>query len=264
MQSRNYQFETGAITHAGNVRELNEDDYYIAPEEGAAKGEALNGNAWSIAMVADGMGGHEAGDIASHAIVDHVRSIGVPVSAPDLRARFEDRVNRANEAILNISQEKNGATIGSTLAALLTYERQYACIWSGDSRVYRVRTEEISQISRDHTEVQQLLDRGAITAEEAETWPRKNVITQAIGVSSPAALEITQGYVEGGDSFVICSDGLTGHVSDDEIHECVKDAEPQDACQALLDLTLERGAVDNVTIIIVRCIPIEKPLVVYE
>lgn len=254
MQSRNYQFETGAITHTGSVRELNEDDYFIAP----------TGGSWSIAMVADGMGGHEAGDLASHAIVDHVRSIGVPTSAPDLRARFEDRINRANEQILEISRNKNGATIGSTMAALLTYERQFACIWSGDSRVYRVRSGEIAQISRDHTEVQTLLDRGVITTEEADTWPRKNVITQAIGVMSPAPLEIDQGYVESGDAFLICSDGLTGHVSDEEIRDCVDGNTPQDACQALLDLTLERGAVDNVTIIVVRCIPVDKPVVVYD
>ena len=264
MQSRNYQFETGAVTHTGNVRDLNEDDYFIAPDPISLKGATSKGDAWSIAMVADGMGGHEAGDLASHAIVDHVRSIGIPTSAPDLRARFEDRVNRANEAILALSRDKNGATIGSTLAALLTYERQYACIWSGDSRVYRVRGEHISQISRDHTEVQQLLDRGSITPEEAETWPRKNVITQAIGVSSPAQLEIEQGYVEGHDSFVVCSDGLTGHVSDEEILERVLQGAPQEACQDLLDLTLARGAVDNVTIIVVRCIPIEKQTVVYD
>ena len=254
MQSRKFSFETGAVTHAGRVRELNEDNYFIAP----------NGGAWSIAVVADGMGGHEAGDLASHEIVDQMQSIGIPVSAPDLRARFEDRVNRANDAILDLSRQKNGVTIGSTLAALLTYERQYACVWSGDSRVYRISGGEISRLSRDHTEVQDLLDSGVITPEEARTWPRRNVITRAIGVGSPAPLEIIQGYIEGGDCFVICSDGLTGHVSDAEILDRVSGTLPQDACQALLDLTLERGAVDNVTIIVVRCIPVDEPLIVYD
>jgi len=254
MQSQTFRFETGAVTHTGSVRALNEDDYFVAPNSGA----------WSIAMVADGMGGHEAGDVASHAIVDHVRSIGVPTSAPDLRARFEDRIHRANEAILDLSRDKNGATIGATLAALLTYERQYACIWSGDSRVYLVRGGEISQISRDHTEVQALLDRGVITPVEAENWPRKNVITQAIGVVSPAPLELAQGNVESGDRFVICSDGLTGHVSDSEILECVSENLPQDACQAMVDLTLQRGALDNVTVIVVRCLLVDEPAIVFD
>ncbi|MEM8811300.1 MAG: protein phosphatase 2C domain-containing protein [Pseudomonadota bacterium] len=248
LHRRLFRFETGAQSHTGNVRTLNEDSFFVTEDKGS-------GGAWTIAMVADGMGGHSAGDRASHAIVDHVRSVGIPVSAPDLRARFEDRINRANEAILALSRNSDGMTIGSTMAALLTYGRQFACIWSGDSRVYRVRDHEIEQISRDHTEVQNLIDQGVLTAEEAKSWPRRNVITQAIGVMSPAPLEITQGLVEGEDRFVICSDGLTGHVSDPEIHEHVLAYDPQTACDALVDLTLERGALDNVTVLVVRCVP---------
>ena len=254
MQSQPFRFDTGAVSHRGNVRSLNEDNYSVM----------RNGGAWAIAVVADGMGGHEAGELASETIVESVNSIGVPTSAPDLRARFEDRINKANEAILELSRQKNGVTIGSTMAALLTYERQYACVWSGDSRVYLIRRSEILQISRDHTEVQDLIDRGVLTQAEAATWPRKNVITKAIGVTSPAPLEISQGHVEPDDIFVVCSDGLTEHVEPFEILENANDTEPQAACNRLLRLTLERGALDNVTIVIVRCAAQEVQSVVYD
>ncbi|MEM1046349.1 MAG: protein phosphatase 2C domain-containing protein [Pseudomonadota bacterium] len=249
MHGQTFWFDTGAITHTGNVRTVNEDDYFVARNRGG----------WMVAAVADGMGGHDAGDLASHAIVDHIQSIGIPTSAPDLRARFEDRVNRANEKIRDMSRDRNGATIGSTVAALLTYERQYACIWSGDSRVYLIRSGAITQVSRDHTEVQNLLDQGIISAEEAKTWPRRNVITQAIGVTSPAPLDIAQGIVERDDVFVICSDGLTGHVADEEIRDIAAGHPPQAACEGLVDLTLLRGALDNVTVVVVRCVPVEEP-----
>lgn len=254
MQTRVFRFDTGALSHTGKVRSLNEDSYSVVQ----------NGESWTVAIVADGMGGHSAGDVASRAIVAEVRSIGVPSSAPDLRARFEDRINRANEAILDLSRENDGVTIGATVAALLTYESRYACIWSGDSRVYLIRGNAISQVSRDHTEAQDLLDRGIISAAEAETWPRKNVITRAIGVTSPAPLEIAQGMIEPGDVFVVCSDGLTGHVSDDEIFRLVAQNSPQAACEALVDLTLERGALDNVTVIVVRCVAAGERTIVYD
>src|SRR5258707_7446228 len=131
MIRRVFDVDSCGLSHAGHVRELNEDRYLVKSESG-------------VFAVADGMGGHEAGELASSSIVEHLKSIGVPSSAPDLRARFEDRVMIANREIRDISSARNGAVIGSTLAALLTFESQNACMWAGDSPAYMLRPAQLS------------------------------------------------------------------------------------------------------------------------
>jgi len=200
------------------------------------------------------MGGHEAGDFASGRIVDVVGSIGLPSSAPDLQARFHDRINQAHADIQARSAELNGATIGATLVALLAYEENFACAWSGDSRIYLLRDGELRQVTVDHTEAQELLAAGSITEEEAASWPRKNVITRAIGVGSQPRIEEIYGTLRPGDSFLLCSDGLTGHVEDPEIAKAMRVEDAQNTAQSLVDLTIERGATDNVTVVVVRCL----------
>lgn len=236
-------FQTGAATHVGLVRKGNEDNYLIRPDVGV----------WAVA---DGMGGHEAGEVASATVVEALESMGRPVSAPDLLARLEDRILRANTRLREIARARRGAMIGTTVAVLLAYEQFYAVVWSGDSRIYRVRQGGIVQLTRDHTEAQEMVDRGIITREEARTWPRRNVITRAVGVHDDPELELDHGILEPGDAFLLCSDGLTGHVADDEILRLVE-REPgaQAACDALIALTLERGATDNVTVVVVRYAP---------
>lgn len=238
MMGQTFRFETGAVSHTGVVRDHNEDSCLSEPDAGL----------W---VVADGMGGHHGGEYASGLIVEHLGSIGLPSSAPDLQARFVERVARANEQI-HTHGAQVGATIGSTVVALLAFEQHYACVWSGDSRVYMIRDGQLTQLSRDHTEANELLDRGAITQEEADNWPRKNVITRAIGVSAEINLDHRYGTLRNRDTFVLCSDGLTAHVEDAEILEIARKHQPQRACDQLLDLTLERGATDNTTVMIVR------------
>lgn len=199
MSQLSFQSDSYAVSHAGCVRPLNEDNFLVEPQSGL----------W---LVADGMGGHDAGEVASASIVEHLATMGIATSAPDLRARFEDRLARAHAEIRRVAQER-GVTIGSTVAALLAIDGRFACLWSGDSRVYLVRDDAISQVSRDHTEVQELLDRGVITADEARNWPRRNVITRAVGVSDDIDVDIAQGELQPGDTFVLGTDGLTAHVS---------------------------------------------------
>ena len=231
-------FESYGVSHKGCVRDHNEDSYLVEPQIGL----------W---VVADGMGGHEAGEVASASIVEHLATIGIASSAPDLRARFEDRLNRAHAEIRRIARSR-GVTIGSTVAALLAMDGRFACLWSGDSRVYLVRDAAISQISRDHTEVQELLDSGVISAAEAQNWPRRNVITRAIGVNDDIDIDFQQGETLAGDIFILSTDGLTAHVSDAEIAAAVLSAAPQAACEKLLSMVLERGGTDNVTIVLVK------------
>lgn len=232
-------FECFGVSHRGCVRENNEDRFLLDPR----------GGLW---IVADGMGGHEAGEMASTSIVEHLATMGVASSAPDLRARFEDRIARAHAQIRQYSEERGGAIVGSTVAALLVYDGRYACLWSGDSRIYLVRGGRISQLSRDHTEVQELLDRGVISPAEAAHWPRRNVIVHAVGVSEEVVIDIEQGQALPGDIFVLNTDGLTAHLSDEEIRSGVTSQTPQQSCEQLLDLVLSRGATDNVTIVVVH------------
>jgi protein phosphatase len=191
------------------------------------------------------MGGHEAGDLASQTVIAALQAIAVPTSAADLLASCKNGVAIANGQLKQISRERRGRIIGTTLAVLLAFDGCYACVWSGDSRIYLVRTGEITQLSRDHTEVQELLVNCVITEEEAKTWAGSNVITRAIGVYDEPELEITNGLSKAGDSFVICSDGLTRHVEDIEIRDHVSTYLPQQACDALIALALERGG--NIT-----------------
>jgi serine/threonine protein phosphatase PrpC len=235
-------FESGAATHVGKVRSRNEDSYLVHPESG-------------IWAVADGMGGHDEGHIASSMIVEALRSVGPPSSPSDLLSRCEESVLRANTRIQLLARERGRQVIGSTVAILLIHQRHYACLWSGDSRVYLHRGGSFFQLSRDHTQVQELVDSGHLTPDEAKNWPGRNVITRAIGVREEPELEIENGPLIAGDVFIICSDGLTTHVSDKDILQEITMHGCQEACDALVRMTLARGARDNVTVVAVRYAP---------
>ncbi|GBU20099.1 MULTISPECIES: PP2C family serine/threonine-protein phosphatase [Methylobacterium] len=230
--------EAGSVTHPGMVRAENEDRCLAAPDLG-------------VFAVADGMGGHADGALASATVVEALASIGAAVSAADLMARLEDRILRAN-ATLWASGQARGGIVGSTVAVLLIYGRDFACVWSGDSRIYRIRGGAIEQLTRDHTEGRDLFERGLLSASEMAAWPRRHVITRAVGVRERPEVDLEQGTLEPGDVFVICSDGLTGPLSDRDILLSAGTSAPQWACDALLALALDRGAPDNVSAVIVR------------
>ena len=201
--------------------------------------------------VADGMGGHEAGDVASHLVVSALDTITTVGSAMELLEATQSRVLVANHQIFEISHQRGGAVIGSTVVILLISEDKFACVWAGDSRLYMVKHDGIKQISRDHTEIEELIASGALSTEEVKNWPN-NVITRAVGVHDNPQLEIVTGEFDDCDVFVLCSDGLTRHVEDKEILECVSSHDAQTSSAALVRLALERGGLDNVTVIVVR------------
>lgn len=236
-------FETSTRTDVGCVRTLNEDSVLSSPDKGL----------W---VVADGMGGHTAGDFASQTIVHELGTVGLPTGAMDMRARFMARLTAANTRIQDHAAELGTGTIGSTVAALLIQQDHFACIWSGDSRVYRMRGDQLTRVTRDHTEVQALLDSGAITPEEAENWPRKNVITRAIGVTELPECDMVEGALLEADVFLLCSDGLTEYFEDAELADVLYTGlagslEP--LCDQLISMALLRGGKDNVSVIMVRC-----------
>jgi serine/threonine protein phosphatase PrpC len=234
-------FETGAATHIGKVRTRNEDSYLVRAEAGL----------WAVA---DGMGGYEDGHIASGALVEELQLVRPPASASELLDACEGGLLRANARLQERARER-GASVGATVAILLAYERHFACIWAGDSRIYRVRAGVIEQLTQDHTEVEELIASGALGRDQAQAAGRQNVVTRAIGVYPQPELEISHGALEPEDAFVLCSDGLTTHVPDKEILARVNSGDSQDAYDSLVCLTLERGAIDNVTVVVVRYRP---------
>jgi len=235
-----FVFRTAWVTDVGRVRELNEDSVLARPEIGL----------WAVA---DGMGGYGGGDVASQAVVAALKTLAPNPSAAHLLAEFEQEILRANSELRALARARGAAVMGTTLVALLVHGPYFACVWCGDSRVYLRRGGVLTQVSRDHSEVQELIDSGLIDKVEASNWPRRNVVTRALGVRDQADLEIVDGPACVDDRFLLCSDGLVVHVADEEIAALLVARDPQKACDDLLNLTLERGASDNVSIIVVDC-----------
>ena len=245
---KNFRFEVAADTNVGLKRKINEDSI-------------LGDDIEPVWLVADGMGGHAAGDFASQTIVAAMQTLGVAASWEDLNHRFVHRLRHANTRIYHHAEEQGNGAIGSTIAALLAHEGRFVCCWSGDSRVYRLRGRHLRQITKDHTELQALLDAGHISLEDAENYPRKNVITQAIGVAEDADFDAVEGRLTDGDVFLICSDGLTEYFGDPEI-EAILNAHGRDletACETLIFQAVERGGKDNVSVIVIRAYELSLP-----
>lgn len=234
------RIESFGGTHQGRVRPINEDRFLSRPEFG-------------VFIVADGMGGHSHGDIASSAIVQAVDdALADSGHAQKIKALSESLL-RANDVIGDISRANDNIVIGSTIAGLAVTAGRFSVLWSGDSRVYLVRDGRIQQLTTDHNEAEMLLRQGAITKEQARSWPRRNVIVHAIGVNEDPHIEITEGAVRAGDVFVLCSDGLTNHLADAEIRKIALEHTAQPACIELIRIALARGGTDNISVIVVRC-----------
>ena len=235
-------FETAERTHVGCVRKLNEDRVLCRPELGL----------WAVA---DGMGGHQAGDLASGMIVDALASVEMLGSGYAFLDEVQESVQRVNRTLVSHARlSRPGTVIGSTLVALLAYEGHFACLWAGDSRAYRFRQGRLEQLTRDHSMVQELIDSGALARADAPSYGRSNVITRAVGVNDRLALDMISGPIMPEDCFLLCSDGLTGPVSDGEIEAVLSAAPAESAAEQLLSLTLQRGAKDNVSLVLVQAV----------
>jgi len=225
------------LTHQGCVRTLNEDSHLIRDDAGL----------W---VVADGMGGLERGEVASAAIVDALGHVPLDGELERNLPRINAKLVEVN-ADLNDLAKKSGGRLGSTVVALHIEGAKFACLWAGDSRLYRLRSGKLERISRDHTQVQEMFDRGLITRDEIRGHPLGHVISRCVGIDPRFMPETIQGALAPSDVFLLCSDGLSGPVTDAEIEAYLLGAEPAEACRRLLDLALDRGAPDNVTIVAV-------------
>ena len=235
--------EAAAATDVGMRRRGNEDRYALAPEVG-------------LYLVADGMGGHTAGQVASELAaeasvraIEHLRG-----ATASLSERLRAAVTSANRTIFQTAQENpEYAGMGTTVVVLLAEGERVALAHVGDSRAYLVRGGRIRQLTDDHSIVGELLRRNEISETAAREHPHRHVLTRALGVREVVEPDLAEITPQPGDRFVLCSDGLTGHVEDHEIAKVVSEHEElQESCDALVDLANRRGGEDNITVVVAR------------
>lgn len=238
--AKGFSWTSASRTDVGNERQVNEDSCLELPGRGL----------W---MVADGMGGHAAGDIASQMLVTKLRGIDSHDKLSEFVDDVEDRVLDANLRLHDMSLEGEDAKVmGTTLAALLAFEKHVVSMWVGDSRVYRLREGELlKQVTTDHSEVEEMIAQGVLSKAEALDHPSANVVTRAVGGLKSVYVDLELDELEDKDRYLICSDGLFKDLSEEEIEELMGQGSCSDACHALIDTVLEREAADNVTVVIV-------------
>jgi serine/threonine protein phosphatase PrpC len=233
-------FECVERTHVGLRRKLNEDSLVSLPERG-------------IWAVADGMGGHEAGEVASAKVIESLARLPSTNDPDDLANSAVTALHAVNDELVELGEAGiEHRTIGSTVVGLVICGGKYRCFWAGDSRAYRVRKGSIEQITRDHSLVQGLLDAGVIEAAEAENHPNANVVTRAVGAAAALNVDVIGGDAMPGDIFLLASDGVTREVSQVELLAQIYSKPMVQAADSLVEMVLSRGAPDNLTLVIVR------------
>lgn len=236
-----------AGTDTGRVRQSNQDSYAI--------GELPDGGAWAV--VCDGMGGHAGGNVASSLAVKRIsediksnyRSGMKPSSVKNM---LETAVVAANADVFDAAIKSNELRgMGTTVVAAVCSSDLCVVAHVGDSRCYRISEGKIIQVTKDHSLVQELVDAGVITPEEAINHPRKNIITRALGTNDDIEVDFSDFFISDGDILLICTDGLTNHVSDEDIKKCFSDSNAFDYSDRLIKLANENGGSDNITAVVI-------------
>lgn len=234
-----WQWVSSGVTNVGNVRKINEDAMLDLPQRGL----------WAVA---DGMGGHQAGDIASSSVVAALATTGEHDRPSALVDEVEDQLIRVNQQLFAMSKaDGRNAVIGCTVAVLMALPGHCLCAWAGDSRVYRLRDFKLEQLTTDHSEVEELIAEGSLARADADGYPGENVITRAVGGEEELVVELRLFPMRDKDRYLICSDGLYKDVQFDEIRQLMSDGSTVDACQKLLALALSRTCADNVSVVAV-------------
>ena len=234
-----FRFSSSCKSDVGKVRRINEDACLDLAEQ----------NLW---VVADGMGGHSAGDFASQSIVKVLSEAEFVPNAADYVDQVEERLLAVNRALYDEAQRR-GETIGSTVVLLLTHGSQAIWLWVGDSRIYRWRQGHLEQLSIDHTHLEEMIVSGQLEREGTEDHPAGTILTRAVGADPEVAVDMDMAPIQDGDVFLLCSDGLNKEVTDEEIAGMLADRpDPASAVGELVRLSLARGGRDNVTAAVVR------------
>lgn len=233
----NVVWQSCGRTDPGKKRKYNEDAMLNNPESGL----------W---VVADGMGGHQSGDVASRWVVDGLAELEDSETLNERIENLTDRLTKINADLCAYADGmEKGSVIGTTVVALLAKGLQAAVVWAGDSRLYRYRHEQLLQLSRDHSLLNELMQAG-VNKEMAEQLTGANVITKAVGGQSKLNLDTIRFDVEYGDRYLLCSDGLDKELSDDEIAQMMGEAEYRRIPDLLMDKALSRDGRDNITAIV--------------
>jgi serine/threonine protein phosphatase PrpC len=231
-------FECVSRTHVGLRRKVNEDSMLVRTDRGL----------WAVA---DGMGGHDKGDVASAMVTDALLHLPIVYGLENLVEAATEALTRVNrELIVLAGSGESSRTIGSTVVGLAIAGEQFRCFWAGDSRAYRIRGDQIVQLTRDHSLVQELVEAGMLTPQEALDHPNSNVITRAVGVVEDLKIDKVSGDARPGDQFLLASDGLTKLVDEAELVAELTTRRPEDAADKLIETVLSRGAPDNIAMII--------------
>lgn len=245
-------FEMNGITHQGMVRINNEDSISTLPDMG-------------IAILADGMGGHQAGEVASSMAVEMIKQFYADREARKNRNAEEDHLREAielaNTAVFELSQERpECAGMGTTIVVSHFIDGKIITAHVGDSRLYRLRDTELEQITKDHSVVQELVSRGFMSQEEASSSMNKNLVTRALGIDASVEADLTHDDYQAGDIYLLCSDGLSDVVDRETIQQTLTEhqASLDVASQKLVDVANEAGGPDNVSVVLVRVLEEEN------
>lgn len=231
-----FRWTSAARTDVGLVRSRNEDAFLDQPQRGL----------W---VVADGMGGHAFGDLASRAVVSALESMDAPASLTDYIGAARERLARVNQALRADAATRHVPVIGSTVVALLACGHETACLWAGDSRIYLYRQARLQQLTRDHSQAEEQRARGGPAAAAAAS---PNMITRALGAADAIEFDVAPLLARDGDRFLLCSDGLSNFVDEQGMARALKAGDCDQAAQELIAMALANGGRDNVTAVVVQ------------
>lgn len=238
--SEYFTWKSAARTDVGCVRKVNEDALMSNQDEAH----------W---VVADGMGGHNAGDVASSEICGALAHLKQTDDFPAFIDNIESSIVQVNQMLVEMAEKENGL-IGSTVVGMAFNQKHIVSYWAGDSRNYLFRSNRLKQITIDHTAVQEMVEANLISPEEVNTHPEKNIITRAVGSDSKIFVDFSIDEVQDGDLYVVCSDGVEKEMSDEELENLLLNADGSldETVNEIVDLVLERGARDNVSVILIQ------------
>lgn len=241
-----FRWTSASRSHTGLVRQVNEDACLEQPDRGL----------WAVA---DGMGGHALGEFASRVAVKSLMDLPEAQSLPQYIADARERLQGANRRLRAEAELRDVPIIGTTIAALLASGRQCACLWAGDSRVYLYRDGRLKALTRDHSQVEAAHSQRQANCDDTLHRPPANVITRALGAADTLEVDDAMIDVIDGDVFLLCSDGLSNEVSAVAMEQALLPGNCRQASQALLEMALQRGGRDNITVVVVRADDLTSP-----
>lgn len=233
-----FVWKSAALTDIGLVRSRNEDSCLAQPARGV----------WAVA---DGMGGHAFGDVASRMVVDAIDSLAAPDDMAQFVAATRDCITDVNHRLRQEAAARRVPVMGSTVVVLLACGRELACLWAGDSRIYLYRNSRLQQLTRDHSQAEEFRARGPAPGLDVSA-AIANMITRAVGAADAIELELATLQVRDGDMILLCSDGLSNPVDEHGISGALAGGDCAEAAQALVALALANGGRDNITVVVVR------------